>query len=64
MAQLVEINGVWSGATLHCPICGQPVFINGEPAPECCSHVMFSWIDMVGDYYNASETFQRHHQAV
>lgn len=59
MAQLVEINGVWSGATFHCPACGEPVFICGEPALECCPHVMFSWIDMVGDYYNVSKSFRQ-----
>ena len=55
MAQYIEITNVWGGVSFCCPVCGAEVFTeSGEPTHTPCDHVLFSWIDAVGDYYNAA----------
>ena len=60
MAQYIEITKVWNGTKYCCPVCGSEVFDdNGEPTGRPCKHVLFSWIDAVGDYYNPALEIQR-----
>lgn len=53
MAQIIEIENTWQGAKFCCPACGKAVFTeDGVPTDTPCEHVLFSWINEVGDYYN------------
>ena len=55
MAQLVEIDNIWSGPQFCCPVCGNEVYgTNGEGTSKPCEHLLFSWIDQVGEYENSS----------
>ena len=56
MGKYVSIQQEWQSPKFHCPACGAEVFTeNGEPADKPCEHVLFSWIDQVGDFYNTAE---------
>lgn len=56
MAQYITIQNFWESPKFHCPVCGAEVFTeNGEPTDKPCEHVLFSWIDQVGDFYNAAD---------
>jgi hypothetical protein len=51
MAQYITIQNFWESPKFHCPVCGAEVFTeNGEPTDKPCEHVLFSWIDQVGDF--------------
>jgi hypothetical protein len=53
MSQYVEIESCWDSCTFHCPVCGRVVFTEeGNPTTQPCEHVLFSWINQVGEYYN------------
>lgn len=53
MAQYVDIANVWGAWSFHCPVCGATVFTElGEPTEAPCEHLLFSWIDAAGEYYN------------
>jgi len=55
MAQLIEIENIWSGPQFCCPVCGKEVYsVNGEGTSKPCDHLLFSWIDVVGEYENSS----------
>jgi hypothetical protein len=59
MAQFVTIQNNWDSAKFHCPACGAEVFTgDGEATDKPCEHVLFSWIDAVGDFYNAAEALK------
>lgn len=56
MAQYIPIQNRWESPRFHCPACGAVVFTeNGDPTEKPCEHVLFSWIDQVGDFYNVAE---------
>ena len=43
-------------ANFHCPACGAEVFTEtGNPTDKPCEHLLFSWINEVGEFYNAAE---------
>ncbi len=55
MAQLVEFDNLWNGTEFHCPACGAEIYTaDGEPTSSPCPHLMFSWLDAVGEYDNPS----------
>ncbi len=56
MAQYIDIHNNWESARFHCPACGAVIFDErGEPTPNPCKHLLFSWIDEVGDFYNPAD---------
>lgn len=56
MAQYITIQDYWNSAKFHCPACGAVVFTEGgEPTNKPCEHLLFSWINEVGEFYNAAE---------
>lgn len=60
MAQLIEIDNLWNGVAFYCPACGAEVYSDqGAPTDDPCEHVLFSWIDAVGEYDNAVPEFQQ-----
>jgi hypothetical protein len=52
--QLVELE--WRGMppALYCPACGAPVYEEAQD-PTPCPHVVFSYIDIVGDFDHLNE---------
>jgi hypothetical protein len=55
VAQYITIENNWQRAVFHCPACGKPVFTErGEPTNKPCSHLLFSWINEIGEFYNAA----------
>ncbi len=60
MAQYIEIEDAWRTTKFCCPACGQEVCSeDGEFADKPCEHVLFSWINEVGEYYNPCPEIQR-----
>jgi hypothetical protein len=56
MPQYISIDQCWDSPRFNCPACGAEVFsVDGEPTDKPCEHLMFSWIDQVGEFYNASD---------
>jgi hypothetical protein len=56
VTQYIEIQKRWVSHNFHCPVCGAEVFSeDGEPTGDPCQHVLFSWIDEVGEFYNAAD---------
>jgi hypothetical protein len=56
MAQYITIENNWQGAAFHCPACGNPVFTErGEPTNKPCSHLLFSWINEIGEFHNVAD---------
>jgi hypothetical protein len=61
MGQYVEIESCWDSASFHCPVCGRVVFTeDGDAMQNPCEHVLFSWINQVGEYYNPAADMQAH----
>lgn len=59
MSQYVEIESCWDSAAFYCPVCGHVVFTEeGEATEKPCEHVLFSWINLVGEYYNPAMAIQ------
>lgn len=59
MGQYVEIESCWDSASFHCPVCGRVVFTeDGDATQNPCEHVLFSWINQVGEYYNPATDMQ------
>lgn len=59
MAQLVEIDNFWNGVAFYCPACGAEVYApEGQGTCTPCEHLLFSWIDAVGDFENARPEIQ------
>ena len=53
MAQTVEIENFWNGVAFYCPACGAEVYSpDGQGAASPCEHLLFSWIDAVGEFEN------------
>lgn len=53
MAQLVEIDNFWNGVAFYCPACGAEIYApEGQGTQSPCEHLLFSWIDAVGEYEN------------
>jgi hypothetical protein len=58
-AKFVEING-YSGAPFSCPICGREIFTpEGEAVSAPCDHLVFSWLDLIGEFLNPSPEVAR-----
>ena len=56
MAQYTTIRICWDTPEFHCPVCGAEVFsVSGEPTAKPCDHLLFSWIDQVGEFYNTAD---------
>lgn len=48
-APLVSIECDSAGASLFCPVCGKQLLFP-ETGPSGCEHLLFAWIDLVGDF--------------
>jgi hypothetical protein len=60
MSQYISIDQAWESPKFHCPACGAEVFsVDGEPTDKPCEHLLFSWIDQVGEFYNASDEIKK-----
>lgn len=56
MGQYITIQNYWESPKFHCPACGAEVFTEtGDPTEKPCEHILFSWIDQVGEFYNTTE---------
>lgn len=56
MSQYVTIQNYSGSPKFHCPACGAEVFTeDGEHTKKPCEHVLFSWIDQVGEFYNTAD---------
>jgi hypothetical protein len=59
MGQYAEIESACVKPVFHYPFCGRVVYADdGGPASQPCGHVLFSWIEQVGDIYDAAEDIQ------
>jgi hypothetical protein len=54
MAQYVTIEQIWDNSRFHCPVCGALVCTADSLTEKPCAHVLFSWIDEVGEFENLS----------
>lgn len=52
MAQYIDIKQTWEDTVFHCPVCGAMVCEHGEMTTKPCAHVLFSWVDQVGEFTN------------
>lgn len=52
MAQYIHIKQTWEDTIFHCPVCGQVVCKEGEFTDKPCKHLLFSWVDQVGEFEN------------
>jgi hypothetical protein len=52
MAQYVVMEQTWEDSKFHCPACGALVCTGEEISEKPCKHVLFSWINEVGEFEN------------
>jgi hypothetical protein len=58
MAQYILIEQVWDNSKFHCPVCGAPICSADSLTDHPCPHLLFSWIDEVGEYENLSPSLE------
>lgn len=47
--RLISLDLEDGGAPFHCPVCGTQL-LNPEEGLRSCAHLLFAWIDVVGEF--------------
>jgi hypothetical protein len=58
MAQYIQIEQMWEDTNFYCPVCGKIVCKKGEFTEKPCKHLLFSWIDQVGEFENLDPSLE------
>ena len=64
MAEHILITQSWYGSRFHCPACGAVVCSDKDLTDKPCKHLLFSWINEVGEYHNLKPSLQPHIDAL